>query len=61
MKVKVVENDQEKLIDASYIIVDGTSLKVILERLSNIETRLSNITMALNKKEENLIKMVKNL
>lgn len=61
MKVKVIEDGQEKLVDASYILVDGQTLLSILQRLTRLETRLVNLTTVFNKKEEALLKVVKEL
>lgn len=61
MKIKVIDEGQEKMTDASYILVDGVSLHEILERLSKTEARLVNLTNQFNKREENLLKVVKEL
>lgn len=61
MKVKVIDDAQEKLVDASYILVDGVSLHEILNRLNQVESRLVNLTNLFNKKEETLLKVVKEL
>lgn len=61
MKVKVIENGQEKLIDASYIIVDNISLHDLIARIDKIETRLINTINKFNKHEDNLVKAVKEL
>ena len=61
MKVKIVENGVEKLVEASYIIIEGETLASFYERFLNLEALVSKFIEEHNKREKHFQKVVEKL
>lgn len=59
MKVKIVENGVEKLVEASYIIVDGVTLEQLVARVVALEQDVNRFVEDHNKREKAFQKLVK--
>lgn len=61
MKVKIVDNGAEKLVEASYIIIEGVALIDILKRLETLEQNVAQFVKEHNDREKVFKKLVEKI